>query len=340
MNALWWVKPTLNLSRPHFPTFSTGIFRTWLAMGDRDAAMGLAAMMLVFVIALIAWEARTRSGRTASKDGFANQPETPLIELSSTGKTLASMACAVPLLLGFLVPAAHLAWLAMGERALAAIGDIGTYLGGSLWLGVATALVCLISALLLAFAKARSQSTVTRGAIRVATLGYALPGALLAVGLLAPLGAIDGSLSRSLRDTFGYSGGLVLTGTSAVLIYALSVRFLTVAYNSVDGGLSKIPPSLDAAARSLGAGPARVLARIYAPLLSPSLAAAAALVFIDTLRELPATLILRPFNLETLATRTYRLASDERLMEASIPALILLAAGLLPVLLLTRTGKR
>ena len=152
--------------------------------------------------------------------------------------------------------------------------------------------------------------------------------------------AFDVTLTRGLRDTFGYSGGLILSGTSVLLIYALAVRFLTVAYNSADGGMSKIPPSLDAAARSLGAGPARVLARIYAPLLSPSLAAAAALVFIDTVRELPATLILRPFNLETLATRTYRLASDERLVEASIPALILLAAGLLPVLLLTRTGKR
>ena len=158
--------------------------------------------------------------------------------------------------------------------------------------------------------------------------------------LLAPLGAADVAISRFARDTLGYTGGLVLTGTGAILIYALSVRFLTVAYNSVDGGMSKIPPSFAAAARSLGAGPSRVLTRIYVPLLSPSLAAAAALVFIDAVRELPATLILRPFNLETLATRTYRLASDERLVEASIPALILLAAGLLPVLLLTRTGKR
>jgi iron(III) transport system permease protein len=170
-------------------------------------------------------------------------------------------------------------------------------------------------------------------------LGYALPGALLAVGLLAPLGAVDVGVTRFARDTLGYGGGLLLTGTSLILIYALSVRFLTVAYNSVDGGLARIPPSLDAAARSLGAKPARVLTRIYAPLLRPSLLAAAALVFIDTVRELPATLILRPFNLETLATRTYRLASDERLVEASIPALILFAAGLIPVLLLARTSR-
>ncbi len=321
------------------PTFSTGIFRSWLAMGDKQAALKLAAMMLIFVIALIAFEARTRSGRSDSKDGLATRNDEPLIALSAQGKALAIFACCVPVLLGFVIPALHLGGMAMSETAIAATGDLWSYASGSLWLGLVTSAVCLIAALLLAFAKSRSNSRIASGAIRVSTLGYALPGALLAVGLLAPLGLLDVGLSRIARDSFGYTGGLILTGTSAVLIYALSVRFLTVAFNTVDGGMSKIPPSLDAAARSLGARPARVLARIYAPLLSPSLAAAAALVFIDTLRELPATLILRPFNLETLATRTFRLASDERLVEASIPALILLAAGLLPVLLLTRTGK-
>lgn len=320
------------------PTLSTGVFRTWLAMGDKQAALKLAAMMLVFVIALIALEAATRGGRSTSKD--ARGRDEPLIQLSPTGKALAALACAIPVLLGFVIPAAHLGGMAMSDTAMGAAGEIWTYASGSLWLGITTAFVCLFAALLLVFARARSPSPAARAAIRVSTLGYALPGALLAVGLLAPLGALDLTLSRFARDSLGYTGGLILTGTSAVLIYALSVRFLTVAYNSVDGGMSKIPPSLDAAARSLGAGPAKVLRRIYAPLLSRSLAAAAALVFIDTVRELPATLILRPFNLETLATRTYRLASDERLVEASIPALILLAAGLLPVLLLTRTAKR
>jgi len=320
------------------PTFSTGIFRSWLAMGDKQAALKLAAMMLLFVIALIVLEASTRQGRAASKDARAD--DEPLINLSPSGKVLASLACTLPLLLGFVIPAGYLLTMSVSDAALEAAGDLWSYASGSLWLGVGAALVCVVAALLLAFAKTRSDSSLVKASIRVSTLGYALPGALLAVGLLAPLGAADVTISRFARDAFGYSGGLLLTGTGAILIYALAVRFLTVAYNSVDGGMSKIPPSLEAAARSLGAGPLRVLARIYVPLLSPSLAAAAALVFIDAVRELPATLILRPFNLETLATRTYRLASDERLVEASIPALILLAAGLLPVLLLTRTGKR
>jgi iron(III) transport system permease protein len=324
------------------PTFSTGIFRSWLAMGDKAAALKLAAIMLVFVIALVAWEARTRRGRSDSRDGLSQQrvDAEPLVTLSPLGKALAFCACLMPVLLGFVLPAGYLAGLAMTPLAQAAAGELATYLSGSLWLGLAAASLCLVAALLLAFARARTNSRITASAIRLATLGYALPGALLAVGLLAPLGAFDQSLTRFARDSLGWSGGLLLTGTSAVLIYALSVRFLTVAYNSVSGGLARIPPSLDAAARSLGAAPSRVLARIYAPLLAPSLAGAAALVFIDTLRELPATLILRPFNLETLATRTYRLASDERLVEAAIPALILLAAGLLPVLVLNRLGKR
>ncbi len=322
------------------PTFSTGIFRTWLAMGDKQAALKLAAIMLLFVVALIAFETATRRGRTDSSDGLAGRDEGPLVQLSTTGKALASLACSLPVLLGFFLPAAHLAGMTLDERAIAAGSELWTYASGSLWLGLATAVVCLLAALVLAFAMARSNSALTKGAIRLSTLGYALPGALLAVGLLAPLGAVDVSLTRAARDGIGWSGGLLLTGTSLILIYALSVRFLTVAYNSVEGGMAKIPPSLDAAARSLGARPARVLTQIYVPLLRPSLLAAAALVFIDTVRELPATLILRPFNLETLATRTYRLASDERLVEASIPALILLAAGLLPVLLLARTSRR
>ena len=323
------------------PTFSTSIFRSWLAMGDKPAALKLAAVMLVFVIALVAWEAHTRRGRSDSRDGLAaRDTDEPLVHLSSTAKALAFLACLAPVLIGFVVPAAFLVSLAMTPTAQAAAGELATYLSASLWLGGVTAALCVAAALLLAFARARAASRLTTGAIRLATLGYALPGALLAVGLLAPLGAFDIALTRAARDSLGWSGGLLLTGTSAVLVYALGVRFMTVAYNTVSGGLARIPPGLDAAARSLGARPSRVLARIYAPLLAPSLAGAAALVFIDTLRELPATLILRPFNLETLATRTYRLAGDERLVEAAIPALILLAAGLLPVLVLNRLGKR
>jgi len=322
------------------PTFSTGIFRSWLAMGDKDAAMGLAAFMLAFVVALVALEAATRSGRSDSRDGLREGAQEPLVTLSSAGKLGAFTACALPVTLGFVVPALHLSTLAVEDQAIRAAASLGEYARASLWLGLTVAITTTALALTLAFAKRRSETGWIGALTRFATLGYALPGALLAVGLLAPLGALDQSLTGFARGSLGYTGGLILTGTSVILIYALAVRFLTVAYNALEGGMARIPASLDAAARSLGAGPSRVLAQIYVPLLRPSLLAALALVLIDTLRELPATLILRPFNLETLATRTYRLASDERLVEASIPALILLAVGLIPVIMLTRGKSR
>lgn len=319
------------------PTFSTGIFRSWLAMGDKEAALGLAALMLGFVAVLVAVEATTRGGRTTSRDGLIEgKDRQPLVELSTIGKLGAFLVCAAPVLLGFLIPAAHLSGLAMEDAALRAAASLSEYLTASLWLGAIVAVATTALALTLAFAKSRSSGAFIPSLTRLATLGYALPGALLAVGLLAPLGAFDQGLTRFASNNLGYAGGLILSGTSLILIYALCVRFLTVAYNALEGGMARIPPSFDAAARSLGARPARVLTQIYIPLLRPSLLAALALVLIDTLRELPATLILRPFNLETLATRTYRLASDERLVEASIPALILLAVGLIPVILLTR----
>jgi len=323
------------------PTFSTGIFRSWLAMGDKDAAMGLAALMLVFVIALIGLEAWTRKGRTESRDGLSNRAsEEALVALSPWAKLGAFILCAVPIMLGFVIPALYLANLAMQDAAIRAAASLSSYATASLWLGAIVALLTTILALVLTFAKARSKGPFVSVITRIATLGYALPGALLAVGLLAPLGVLDQTLTGFARNNLGYAGGLLLSGTSLILIYALCVRFLTVAYNTLEGGMARIPASLDAAARSLGAKPARVLAQIYIPLLRPSLLAALALVLIDTLRELPATLILRPFNLETLATRTYRLASDERLTEASIPALILLAVGLIPVIMLTRSGTK
>ncbi len=320
------------------PTFSTGIFRSWLAMGDKQLALKLAGFMLLFVIALVALEASSRRGRTDTKD--AATADEALIDLTPVQRWLAAFACALPVLIGFGIPALHLVFLALDVGDQIGASNLWDYTRNSLFLGLSAAIVCVIAALLLTFAQRRSASRATSAAIRVATLGYALPGALLAVGLLAPLGAFDQAITRFSRDTFGGTHGLLLTGTAAILIYALSVRFLTVAFNSVSAGFAKVPPSLDAAARSLGAFPGKVVWRIHLPLLAPSIAAAAALVFIDTLRELPATLILRPFNLETLATRVYRLASDEKLAEASTASLIILAAGLIPVLMLNRAAKR
>jgi iron(III) transport system permease protein len=163
-----------------------------------------------------------------------------------------------------------------------------------------------------------------------------MPGAVIAVGLLIPLGKLDNALAAWLERTFGLDPGLVLTGTLAVLVYAYLVRLLAVSLQTTEAGLAKITPSMEDAARSLGATPAGTLARVHMPLLRPTLATAALLVFVDVLKELPATFALRPFNFDTLAVQAYNLAKDERLTEAAVPSLVIVAIGLLPVLLVSK----
>lgn len=320
------------------PTFSTGIFRSWLAMGDKDAALKLAAVMLCFVALLIMAEAASRKGHVESKDAATCNAEA-LVKLSGPQAIAATLVCLLPVVFGFALPVIMLASHAMGLDGASGWRNLSTYAQDSVALALIVAAITVLAAFLLAYVQRRSNSIVSKSAIRMATLGYALPGALLAVGILAPLGLLDQAMTRFARDSLGWGGGLILAGSSAMLIYALSLRFLTVAFNSVSAGMGKLPLRMDAAARSLGAKPSRVMARIHLPQLRFSLAAGAALVFIDTMRELPATLILRPFNLETLATRVYRLASDERLAEASSAALVLLALGLIPVILLNRASR-
>lgn len=319
------------------PTFSTGIFRTWIAMGEKVAAMKLAAVMLVFVFALVGFESLSRRGRFDS--GTAHGKVTRM-RLSRGKGVLACLYCLLPVLFGFIVPVAVLAsYTLSGGDQLLGRGFTG-YVLNSVSVAALAAVLATGLALLLAYTQRLSNNPGTRAAIRISTLGYALPGLLLAIGLLGPIAGYDRALTAFAAKTFGWSGGLILTGTVALLVYAYIIRFLTVSFNSVTGGLQGISPAMDAAARSLGASPRRVVRRIHLPLLRPSLAAAMLLVFVDVMRELPATLILRPFNFETLATRVYRLASDERLTEASTAALCIVLVGLIPVLLLDRLGNR
>jgi iron(III) transport system permease protein len=179
-----------------------------------------------------------------------------------------------------------------------------------------------------------------RFAARVVSLGYAVPGVVVAVGVLVPFGWLDNFVDGLFRRWWGISTGLVLTGTAFALVYAYLVRFLAAALSAIEAGLSRIGPTLEGAARTLGHGPTSVLLRVHAPLMRGSLFTAALLVFTDALKELPATLVLRPFNFDTLAVRVYQLASDERLAQASTAGLCIVAVGLLPVLLLDRAVHR
>ena len=313
-------------------TFTTGIFRTWYALGDRASALQLAAWLLVVVLVLVLAERAARRGHYGNPVG--SNAAAPPLQLVGVRAWLTTAVVSLPLLLGFLLPLAVLAGHAwrVGDPLLGR--GFGAFVQASAGVAGITALLAAVLALVLAYAERLSNSPATRLAVRTATLGYALPGAVLAVGVLVPLSALDKSLARFVQSQFDWSVGLLFTGTAAALVFACLARFLTVAYNACHGGLEKVHPRLDDAARVLGAGPRRVLGEIHAPLLRGALASAVLLVFIDVLKELPATLILRPFNFETLATRVYRLASDERLAEASTAALAIVLVGVLPTILL------
>ena len=311
--------------------FTTGIFKAWLSMGDTVAAAQLSACLLGFVVVLLALE-RANRGR-AAYHGPAPRRARPHV-LQGTKGLLAFAACAAPTVFGFALPALLLGWLAWGETMSAA--RLGTLLADSFTLAALTAFVAVGAALLMAYAARMTRNPLVLAGNRLAGLGYAVPGAVIAVGVLVPLGRLDNALANWIEHALGVKTGLLLTGTVVALVYAYLVRLLAVALQTTNAGLAKITPSMEHAARSLGATPAQTLARVHAPLLAPSLATAALLVFVDVLKELPATFALRPFNFDTLAVEAYNLAKDERLAEAAAPSLAIIAAGLLPVIYVSK----
>ena len=319
------------------PTFTTGIFRTWFALGDRAAALELAAWLFVLALLLVLAEYAGRRGRYSNP--VSRDVAAPLHALKGRRAALATFGCSLPLLFGFVVPVVVLV------RHAATRGDpllgsgFADFVANSFAVAAAAGILATALAIGLAYAERLDAARLTRLAIRTATLGYALPGTVVAVGVLVPLALLDKTVARFLAG-FGFDVGLILTGTVAALVFAYVVRFLTVAYNVCHGGMERVHRNLDAAARTLGAAPRRVLAAVHFPLTRAAVASAGLLVFIDVMKELPATLILRPFNFETLATRVYRLASDERLAEASTAALGIVLVGVVPVVLLSLSTVR
>ena len=312
--------------------FTTGIFKAWLSLGDSVAAAQLSSCLLAFVVLLLALE-RANRGR-AAYHGPAPRRARPH-RLRGGFALLACVACAAPVAFGFALPALLLARLAWGEGG-AMVHRVVTLIANSFTIAALTALIAVAAALVMAYAARLTRSPLVSGANRLAGLGYAVPGAVIAVGVLVPLGRLDNALAGWLEETFRVQPGLLLTGTITALVYAYLVRLLAIALQTTEAGLAKITPSMEDAARSLGATPAGALARVHIPLLAPSLATAALLVFVDVLKELPATFALRPFNFDTLAVEAYNLAKDERLAEAALPSLAIVVAGLLPVIYVSR----
>jgi iron(III) transport system permease protein len=316
------------------PTFTTGIYRTWFGLGDRPAAVQLAAVLLLFIFALILLErwSRRQAKYYQSLSQRASRSRYPL---PGARGMLAWITCLVPVSLGLLIPTGLL--LSMTLRHLEDTVDRDFFNLGShsLILASLTAILAVLLSLIMAYGLRLNPSPLLRLSVRGASLGYAVPGAVIAVGILIPLASLDNTIDAWMRATFNISTGLLLSGTIIALVFAYLVRFLAVSFGAVESGLAKIRPSLDDASRSLGYGPTTTLAKVHAPLMGSSLLTALMLVFVDVMKELPATLVIRPFNFDTLAVRVYQYASDERLVEASAPALAIVLVGLLPVVFLS-----
>ena len=314
--------------------FTTGIFKAWFSMGDVVAAAQLSSCLLAFVLLVLGLERASR-GRAAYSSGAPRKPVPPL-RLRGAAAALALAACAAPVVFGFVLPTALLATLAWSEKAAYLGARFVSLVGNSFSVAGVTALIAVLLATLMAYAARLTLSRAVGAANRVASLGYAVPGAVVAVGVLVPLGQLDNALADWIEALFGLKTGLILTGTVAALVYAYLVRLLAVALQTTEAGLTKITPSMEHAARSLGSSAAATLVRVHVPLLAGSLATAALLVFVDALKELPATFALRPFNFDTLAIEAYNLAKDERLAEAAVPSLVIVLVGLLPVIYVSK----
>ena len=316
-------------------TLTTGIFRTWFARGEPVAAAQLAAMLIGFVALALVLERFLRGSRRYVGDP-GGRSAAARHSLRGWRAALVMGLCAFPILAGFVIPVAELI------RLTVVVGDpmwgprFFAFAGNSLTLAALAAVVLLGLGLFLGYARRMDGGRLVRIVLGVAGIGYAMPGAVIAVGVLLPLSWADTTLDAWMRASFGISTGLLLTGSYVGLIFAYAVRFLSISMNTIDASLQRIPHSLDDAARGLGSGPGRTLFSVHLPLLRGGLLTAAIFIFADVMKELPATLIVRPFNLDTLAIRTYRLASDGRLAEASTSALLLVALGIIPVIVLSR----
>ena len=321
------------------PTLTAGIFDVWLNMDSTAGAAQLASVLVAFALILVALERISRRSRRYH-DTTTRVQALPEYRLSTARGIAALVWCATPVALGFVLPACVLGNYAMGFYAETLEADYLDYVRNTMMLAAWAAVIAALAGIGLAYGVRLSPRPAMRGLAEFATIGYAIPGAVLAVGIMVPLGYFDNALDSMSRGLFGIPLGLLVSGTATALVVGYVVRFLALGYRTVDSGLARVTPSIEGAARTLGASPSRALVRVHVPIIRPSVITAALLVFVDTMKELPLTLILRPFNFDTLATFVYQYASDELLEECALGALTIVAAGVIPVVLMSRTIAR
>jgi iron(III) transport system permease protein len=319
-----------------YSTFTVAIYRVWFGLFNRDAATELASLLLFFTFGLLLLERLLRGRARFYQTAGSVRPVTPQ-RLSGWRAWGATSLCTCVSGVAFFLPVGQLLrWTVMTIGESQYDTRYSTFLANTLLLAAATAIIAVAAALVLAYGLRLSRSRPMTLVARLASMGYALPGSVIAVGVLIPLAFLDHTLDGVLRRLFGVSSGLLLTGSMAGLVLAYLVRFLAISSQTVEAGLVKITPGMDMAARSLGLAAGGVLRRIHVPLLRSSLACAAMLVFVDVMKEMPATLLLRPFGYDTLAVRIWQLTSESFWEAAALPALTIVAGGMLPVLFLMR----
>ncbi|MFO7993329.1 MAG: iron ABC transporter permease [Marinobacter sp.] len=317
-------------------TLTAGLFDTWMNLGNLGGAAQIATTMLAFVVILVTLErySRRKQQQFAARD---NRGPIHRFTMSVPRQLICVAVCALPVILGFLLPAITLGQYAWEYFDESWNTDFIRNTLNSLFLSGTAALTTLVIGVTLAYSRRLHNTRGMQIMMRLSSLGYAMPGAVLAVGVIVPLAAFDNQVDDIMRDTFGVSSGLLLSGSAFALIFAYTVRFLAVSAGSVESALQKITPSMDMASRSLGHTPGQTLVKVHLPMLRGTLITAALVVFVDVMKELPATLILRPFNFETLATYVYQFASDEQLAQSALPALIIVLAGIIPIILMSKS---
>ena len=317
-------------------TLTTGVFSVWLESANAGGAAQISCVMLAFVLALLALETTARRGRRFHAMSRRYRPIEPRRLTGARGWAAAGL-CALPIAFGFLLPVGVLAESALFRPGVWNDPEFWAALGRTVALGLSAAAVAAAAGLFLAFGARRSTRRAPRLIAHATMIGYAAPGAVLAVGVLIPLAALDRTVHYAMVDLFGWGPGLLLTGSAFAVLFAYVVRFNAIAYGAIDGALGRVTPSMDMAARTLGATAGGALRRVHLPIISGSIVTAAMLIFVDAVKELPATLILRPFNFSTLATHVYDAASREQFAEAAPAALAIVAVGLIPVAILIRS---
>ncbi|SCA56145.1 Binding-protein-dependent transport system inner membrane protein [Candidatus Terasakiella magnetica] len=315
-------------------TFTLGIYDVWLNMNNIAGAAQLSCMLLFFVMFLIAAE---RFGRRKQKfhHTTSKYKALPGYELPAKMAILATIGCALPIVLGFVLPAVVLFYYAIIHFDMAATQEVLGHAGNSALLSVVAAIFAIAIGTFMAYGVRLRKEKTLKFMVRFASLGYAVPGSVLAVGVLVTLGGLDNGIDGYMRENFGISTGLIFSGTIAAVTYGYLVRFLALSFGSVESSLGKVTPSMDGASRSLGHGAFATLRKIHIPIIRGSMLTAVMMVFVDCMKELPITVILRPFNFHTLATYVHQFASDEQLGEASLAALAIVGFGIFPVIILS-----